>query len=130
MKTIHLLSDEQLVVQWLSQYGPLPIELVRTWLSYKPQNIQDKILKNLLIHGFIYQVAENILTIDPTTVIPNEDIVRAGWVLSRLDGIDPHAHGSIPCSDTFSFSSIRCGYYGDPSRQRTPCLSVGIQRTA
>lgn len=92
MKTIHLLSDEQLVVQWLSQYGPLPIELVRTWLSYKPQNIQDKILKNLLIHGFIYQVAENILTIDPTTVIPNEDIVRAGWVLSRLDGIDPHAH--------------------------------------
>ena len=89
MKTIHLLSDEQLVVQWLSQYGPLPIELVRTWLSYKPQNIQDKILKNLLIHGFIYQVAENILTIDPTTVIPNEDIVRAGWVLSRLDGIDP-----------------------------------------
>lgn len=71
---------------------PLPIELVRTWLSYKPQNIQDKILKNLLIHGFIYQVAENILTIDPTTVIPNEDIVRAGWVLSRLDGIDPHAH--------------------------------------
>lgn len=39
MKTIHLLSDEQLVVQWLSQYGPLPIELVRTWLSYKPQNI-------------------------------------------------------------------------------------------
>lgn len=92
MKMTRLLSEEQLVVQWLSQYGPLPIDLVRTWLSYKPQNVQDKILKNLLIHGFIYQVAENILTIDPTMVIPNEDIVRAGWVLSRLDGIDPHAH--------------------------------------
>ncbi len=92
MKMTRLLSEEQLVVKWLSQYGPLPIDLVRTWLSYKPQNIQDKILKNLLIHGFIYQVAENILTIDPTTVIPNEDIVRAGWVLSQLDGIDPHAH--------------------------------------
>ena len=88
MKTIHLLSDEQLVVQWLSQYGPMPIELVRAWLSYKPQNIQDKILKNLLIHGFVYQVAGNILTIDPTAVTPNKDIVLAGWVLSQLDGIE------------------------------------------
>lgn len=92
MKMTRLLSEEQLVVKWLSQYGPLPIDLVRTWLSYKPQNVQDKILKNLLIHGFIYQYSENILTMDPTTVVPNADIVLAGWVLSQLDAIDPDAH--------------------------------------
>lgn len=92
MKMTRLLSEEQLVVKWLSQYGPLPIDLVRTWLSYKPQNVQEKILNNLLAHGFIHQPSAHILTIDPTMVIPNEDIVRAGWVLSRLDGIDPHAH--------------------------------------
>lgn len=92
MKMTRLLSEEQLVVKWLSQYGPLPIDLVRTWLSYKPQNVQEKILNNLLTHGFIHQPSAHILTIDPTMVIPNEDIVLAGWVLSRLEGIDPHAH--------------------------------------
>ena len=109
MKTIHLLSDEQLVVQWLSQYGPMPIELVRAWLSYKPQNIQDKILKNLLIHGFVYQVAGNILTIDPTAVTPNKDIVLAGWVLSQLDGIDPHAHYPARYPAQIHFLSQRFG---------------------
>ena len=32
MKMTRLLSEEQLVVQWLSQYGPLPIDFVRTCL--------------------------------------------------------------------------------------------------
>lgn len=92
VKINQLLFEEQLVIKWLSQYGALPIGLIREWLFYKPNTIQDKIFKNLLTRGFIYQPSENIFTIDPTQTIPNEDIVLAGWVLARFKDIDPQAH--------------------------------------
>jgi len=88
-----LLQDEQYIVKWLSQYGPLTRTQVIKMLKDKSPATAEKIIKNLERQ---YQIAElsggYYLALDGMCK-PDQRIIIAVWVLLKfIDNVDPMAH--------------------------------------
>ena len=89
---IVLLTDEQYVVKWLSQYGALPRAQIIKMLQ-KPPQTAEKILRNLKRQMHIADVSGGYyIGLDPMCQ-PDQRMILAIWVLLRfIDKVEPMAH--------------------------------------
>ena len=91
-----LLQDEQYIVHWLTQYGPLPQTQIVSLLRHKPPEVAAKIIRGLKRQQMIFDIAGGYyLGVDPMGQ-PDQRIIHAVWVLlqfadSLSDGSAAHA---------------------------------------
>lgn len=106
-----LLTDEQYVIQWLSQYGPLPRAQVVRLLRHKTPSTAERILHNLERDHRIAPVAGGYyLGLDPYCV-PDQRVIVAVWVLLRfIDHVEPLAHYPATYPSQIFFLKENVGY--------------------
>ena len=100
-----LLTDEQYVVKWLSQYGALPRAQIIKMLQ-KPPQTAEKILRNLKRQMRIADVFGGYyIGLDPMCQ-PDQRMILAIWVLLRF--IDTHRFCNVllGCSRILSFCML------------------------
>lgn len=90
-----LLQDEQYIVHWLTQYGPLPQTQIVCLLRHKPPEVAAKIIRGLKRQQMIFDIAGGYyLGVDPMGQ-PDQRIIHAVWVLLQFaDKVEPMAHYS------------------------------------
>lgn len=88
-----LLQDEQYIVHWLTQYGPLPQTQIVSLLRHKPPEVAAKIIRGLKRQQMIFDIAGGYyLGVDPMGQ-PDQRIIHAVWVLLQFaDKVEPMAH--------------------------------------
>ena len=103
-----LLTDEQYVIQWLSQYGPLPRAQVVRLLR---PSTAERILHNLERDHRIAPVAGGYyLGLDPYCV-PDQRVIVAVWVLLRfIDHVEPLSHYPATYPSQIFFLKENVGY--------------------
>ena len=106
-----LLTDEQYVIKWLSQYGPLPRAQVVRLLRHKTSSTAERILHNLERDHRIAPVAGGYyLGLDPYCV-PDQRVIVAVWVLLRfIDHVEPLAHYPATYPSQIFFLKEDIGY--------------------
>ena len=106
-----LLTDEQYVIQWLSQYGPLPRAQVVRLLRNKTPSTAERILHNLERDHRIAPVAGGYyLGLDPYCV-PDQRVIVAVWVLLRfIDHVEPLSHYPATYPSQIFFLKENVGY--------------------
>ena len=88
-----LLSDEQYVVKWLSQYGALPKTQVVRLLRDKSPATAEKIIRNLKKEMRIADVGGGYYLGLDNLCKPDQRLILAIWVLLKFIGaVDPMAH--------------------------------------
>lgn len=105
-----LLTDEQYVVKWLSQYGALPrTQIVR--MLKKPPQTADKILRNLKKQMRIADVSGGYYVgLDPMCQ-PEQRLILAVWVLLKfIDQVEPMAHYPAVYPSQLFFLKENMGY--------------------
>lgn len=107
---IVLLTDEQYVVKWLSQYGALPRAQIIKMLQ-KPPQTAEKILRNLKRQMRIADVSGGYyIGLDPMCQ-PDQRIILAIWVLLRfIDKVEPMAHYPAVYPSQLFFLKENVGY--------------------
>lgn len=105
-----LLTDEQYVVKWLSQYGALPRTQIIKMLQ-KPPQTAEKILRNLKRQMRIADVSGGYyIGLDPMCQ-PDQRMILAVWVLLRfLDKVRPMAHYPAAYPSQLFFLKENTGY--------------------
>lgn len=87
-----LLRDEQYIIKWLSQYGPLTKTQVIRLLKDKPESTAEKIIRNLKRDMRIADVGGYYLALDEMCK-PDQKLILAVWVLLQfIDQVEPLAH--------------------------------------
>lgn len=87
-----LLQDEQYIIKWLSQYGPLTKTQVIRLLKDKPVSTAEKIIRNLKRDMRITDVGGCYLALDEMCK-PDQRLIIAVWVLLQfIDQVEPLAH--------------------------------------
>lgn len=87
-----LLQDEQYIIKWLSQYGPLTKTQVIRLLKDKPVSTAEKIIRNLKRELRIADVGGYYLALDEMCK-PDQRLILAVWVLLQfIDQVEPLAH--------------------------------------
>ena len=87
-----LLQDEQYIIKWLSQYGPLTKTQVIRLLKDKPVSTAEKIIRNLKRDMRITDVGGYYLALDEMCK-PDQRLIIAVWVLLQfIDQVEPLAH--------------------------------------
>lgn len=87
-----LLQDEQYIIKWLSQYGPLTKTQVIRLLKDKPVSTAEKIIRNLKRDMWITDVGGYYLALDEMCK-PDQRLIIAVWVLLQfIDQVEPLAH--------------------------------------
>ena len=87
-----LLEDEQYVIKWLSQYGPLPkIQVIRL-LKDKPVRTAEKIIRNLKRQMKIADVGGGYYVGLDEMCKPDPRIITAIWVLLQFEHVEPQNH--------------------------------------
>lgn len=105
-----LLTDEQYVVKWLSQYGALPRTQIVKMLK-KPPQTADKILRNLKKQMQIADVSGGYYVgLDPMCQ-PDQRLILAVWVLLKfIDQVEPMAHYPAVYPSQLFFLKENMGY--------------------
>ena len=105
-----LLKDEQYVVRWLSQYGPLPKTQVIRLLKDKSPQTANKIIKNLKRQMEITDVGGYYLSID-SMCKPDQRMILALWVLiSFQEHVEPMEHYPATFPSQIFFLMNNVGY--------------------
>lgn len=106
-----LLREEQLIIHWLSQYGPLPYTQVQRMLRNKSPEVATKIIRGLKRQAMIYDVAGGYyLGVDPLGQ-PDQRMILAIWVLLQfIDKVDPMAHYPAAYPSQLFFLKEGMGY--------------------
>ena len=88
-----LLTDEQYVIKWLSQYGPLPKAQVVRLLRDKSPTTAERLLNRMKRDQRIADVGDGYyLGLDPYCT-PDQRVILAVWVLLQfIDRVEPLAH--------------------------------------
>ena len=88
-----LLTDEQYVIKWLSQYGPLPKAQVVRLLKDKSPATAERLLNRMKRDQRIADVGDGYyLGLDPYCT-PDQRVILAVWVLLQfIDRVEPLAH--------------------------------------
>lgn len=106
-----LLTDEQYVIKWLSQYGALPkTQVVRLLRDKKPETA-EKILRNLKRAGRISDVGGGYYLGLDELCKPDQRTILAVWVLLQfIDSVDPMAHYPATYPSQLFFLKENTGY--------------------
>ena len=106
-----LLTDEQYVIKWLSQYGPLPRTQVVRLLRDKSPSTAERILKRLEQDHRIAPVGDGYyLGLDPYDT-PDQRMILAVWVLLQfIDRVEPLAHYPATYPSQLFFLKENTGY--------------------
>lgn len=88
-----LMEDEQLVLRWLSQYGPLTKNILRRFLHYKHADTANRILAGLKRRRYIYEIDGGRYYAVDRYDKPVRRMQIASWVLIQfIKQIQPNHH--------------------------------------
>ena len=88
-----LREDEQRVLRWLSQYGPMTKTMLRKLLYYKPSNTAMKILQSLKRDHYIAEIQNgDFFAIDKFCTLHYKMIMAVWVMLQFVQQIDPDGH--------------------------------------
>ena len=106
-----LLTDEQYVIKWLSQYGPLPKAQVVRLLRDKPPATAERLLNRMKRDHRIADVGDGYyLGLDPYCT-PDQRMILAVWVLLQfIQRVDPLAHYPATYPSQLFFLKENTGY--------------------
>lgn len=105
-----LLKDEQYIIKWLSQYGPLYKQQVIRLLPDKPAKTVEKIIRGLKQQMRIMDVNQDYLGLD-NMCEPSSKTVIAVWVLLKfIDHVEPLAHYPATYPAQLFFLKDNTGY--------------------
>lgn len=105
-----LLQEEQYVVKWLSQYGPLPRTQIMKMLR-KTQNTAEKIIRNLKKQMMISDVNGGYYLGLDAMMQPDQRTILAVWVLLKfIDYVEPMAHYPAVYPSQIFFLKENMGY--------------------
>lgn len=106
-----LLTDEQYVIKWLSQYGPLPKTQVVRLLKDKSPATAERLLLRMKRDHRIADVGDGYyLGLDPYCT-PDQRIILAVWVLLQfISHVDPLAHYPATYPSQLFFLKENTGY--------------------
>lgn len=106
-----LLTDEQYVIKWLSQYGALPKAQVIRLLRDKSPGTAEKILRNLKRAQRIEDAGGGYYLGLDRLCKPDQRMILAVWVLLRfIDSVDPMAHYPATYPSQIFFLKDNVGY--------------------
>lgn len=94
-----LMEDEQLVLRWLSQYGPLSKNVLRRFLHYKNTETRDRILVGMRRRRYIYEIQGGKYYAVDKYDKPVPKMQTAVWVLlqfSKQIKPDHHYQATVP----------------------------------
>ncbi len=105
-----LMTDEQYVVKWLSQYGALTKTQIMKMLQ-KPPQTADKILRNLKKQMRISDVSGGYYLGLDSMCQPDQRLILAVWVLLKyIDQVEPMAHYPAVYPSQLFFLKQNTGY--------------------
>ena len=106
-----LLTDEQYVIKWLSQYGPLPKAQVVRLLRDKSTATAERLLNRMKRDQRIADVGDGYyLGLDPYCT-PDQRIILAVWVLLQfIQRVEPLAHYPATYPSQLFFLKENTGY--------------------
>ena len=106
-----LLTDEQYVIKWLSQYGPLPKAQVVRLLRDKSPTTAERLLNRMKRDQRIADVGDGYyLGLDPYCT-PDQRVILAVWVLLQfIDRVEPLAHYPATYPSQLFFLKENIGY--------------------
>ena len=106
-----LLTDEQYVIKWLSQYGPLPKAQVVRLLRDKSPTTAERLLNRMKRDHRIADVGDGYyLGLDPYCT-PDQRVILAVWVLLQfIDRVEPLAHYPATYPSQLFFLKENTGY--------------------
>lgn len=106
-----LLTDEQYVIKWLSQYGPLPKTQVVRLLRDKSPTTAERLLNRMKRDQRIANVGDGYyLGLDPYCT-PDQRVILAVWVLLQfIDRVEPLAHYPATYPSQLFFLKENIGY--------------------
>lgn len=105
-----LLTDEQYVIKWLSQYGALPRAQVVKMLKKAPQTA-DKILRNLKRQLRIADISDGYYVgLDPMCQADQRMIIAVWVLLKFIDHVEPLAHYPAEYPSQIFFLKENMGY--------------------
>ena len=88
-----LMEEEQLILSWLSQYGPLPQAAIRRLLHYKSGQTVSRILRGLKRRRYIVEIEDGAYLATDRYCAPKRRMLTAVWVLIQFaQQIVPGAH--------------------------------------
>lgn len=105
-----LLEDEQHVVKWLSQYGPLPKTQIIRMLKKSPA-IAERILRGLKKRMMIAGISGGYYLGLDTMCRPDQRTILAIWVLLQfIEQVEPMAHYPASYPSQLFFLKENIGY--------------------
>lgn len=88
-----LREDEQRVLRWLSQYGPMGKTMLRKLLHYKPSTTAMKILQSLKRDRYITEIQNGDYFAIDRFCTPDPRMVSAVWIMIQfIEHIHPDEH--------------------------------------
>ena len=106
-----LLTEEQCVIKWLSQYGALPKTQVIRLRRDKTPETAEKILRNLKRSLRIADVGGGYYLGLDAYCKPDQRMILAVWVLLKfIDSVDPMAHYPATYPSQLFFLKENTGY--------------------
>lgn len=106
-----LLQEEQYIIHWLTQYGPLVKTQVVRLLKDKPPQLAEKIIRGLKRELLLYDISGGYyLGVDPMGQ-PDQRTILAVWILLQfVDRVDPMAHYPATYPSQLFFLKEDMGY--------------------
>lgn len=105
-----LLTEEQMVVGWLSDYGVLKWDQLVQMLHTKPAQVATKILAGLKKRNVIVQNEEGFVALDQYAKT-DQRLIKAMWVmLQYIEQIEPAAHYPAAYPSSIFFLKDGVGY--------------------
>lgn len=106
-----LMEEEQLVLRWLSEYGPMTKEMIQRLLHYKPKETVSRILSGLKRRRYITEIENHrYLAINPYCKV-DPRMHEALWVLFQFaEHVEPHAHRTAEAPAQIFFLKEQFGY--------------------
>ncbi len=106
-----LLQEEQYIIHWLTQYGPLAKTQVVRLLKDKPPQLAEKIVRGLTRERMLYDISGGYyLGVDPMGQ-PDQRTILAVWVLLQFaDRVEPMAHYPATYPSQLFFLKEEMGY--------------------
>lgn len=106
-----LREEEHLIVQWLSQYGPLTKGMIRKLLHYKASDTVSRILGGLVRYRKIAMIEDYKYYATDRFSKPIPRMHKAVWVLHQFaETIDPRSHQIADSPAQIRFSQGKTFY--------------------
>lgn len=106
-----LMEEEQLVVRWLTQYGPMSKSMIRKLLHYKTSDTVGRILTGLRRRNYIAEIEDGRYFATDKFCKVDPRMQEALWVLLQFaEQISPNAHHAADEPAQIFFLKEKIGY--------------------